>query len=63
MHQHSPHRPPQERLPDDDGSTRTKRSDRLNDQRTHTRHPDDERLTEAELDERDRERRSTRAPM
>jgi hypothetical protein len=62
MQQHSPHRPPQERLPDD-SSTRTKRDDRLNDQRTHTRHPDDERLTEADLDERERERGSTHAQM
>ncbi len=64
MQLHSPPRPPQERVPDD-GSTLTKRNDRLNDQRTHIRHPDDDRLTEADLDERERERghRSTHAQM
>ncbi len=61
MQQHSPG-PPQERVPDD-GSTQTKRNDRLNDQRTHIRHPDDDRLTEADLDGRERERVSTHAQM
>lgn len=60
--QQQPARPPHERLPDD-GSTRTKRSDRVNDHRTHTQHPDDDRLTEADLDEHERERRSTHAQM
>ncbi len=58
---HQP-QPPDERVPDD-GDTRTKRNDRLNDQRTRVRHPDDDRLTEADLDQHERERRTTHAQM
>ena len=52
--QHPPDRPPPERLPND-GSTRTKRSDRLDD--PHEPHPGEHRLTEADLDANERERR------
>jgi hypothetical protein len=58
--QQPPDRPPPERLPDDDG-TRTKRHDRLDDQHLHDPHPGDDRLTEADLDEHERERRPLRA--
>jgi hypothetical protein len=46
--------PPPERRHDDD-STRTKRDDRINDRRTHAKHPDDDRLTPADLHRRRRE--------
>ncbi len=66
MQPHHPDRPPGERVPDD-GSKRTNQNDRHNDQRTQTRHPDDDRLTEADLDDHERERagqqRSTHAEM
>jgi hypothetical protein len=60
--QQQPAPPPHERLPDD-GSTHTKRDDRVNDHRTHHTHPDDDRLTEADLDRHERERRSTHAHL
>ena len=53
-------RPPHERLPDD-GNTRVKREDRINDQRSHHAHPDDDRLTEADLDRHDLDRREKHA--
>lgn len=64
MEHQPPHpHPPDERVPDDGSKTTTKRDDRLNDRRTQTRHPDDDRLTEADLDKEERERRSTHAQM
>jgi hypothetical protein len=53
-----PAQPPGEHRSDDD-HTRTKRDDRVNDRRTRANHPDDDRLTEADLDRREAERRST----
>lgn len=52
--------PMHQRRPDD-GRTHTKREDRVNDQRTRANHPDDDRLTEADLDRHEREQRSPQA--
>ncbi len=60
--QQQPARTPHDRLPDD-GSSGTKRDDRGNDRRNQRSHPDDDRLTEADLDRHEHERRSTHARM
>jgi hypothetical protein len=61
MPDQSVHLPP-ERRPDD-ALTRTKRDDRINDRRTHAKHPDDDRLTPADLHRRPREPDSTHAQV
>lgn len=53
---------PQERRPDD-GSTRTKRDDFINDVRTHVKHPDDDRSTPADLHRRRHDLSSTHAQV
>jgi hypothetical protein len=51
---------PHERRPDDN-TTRSIRDGRVEDWRTDATHPDDDRLTEAGLDRRERERHPTHA--
>jgi hypothetical protein len=46
-----------------DRPPRTKRDDRLNDRRTHAKHPDDDRLTPADLHRNGREPGSRHAQM
>jgi hypothetical protein len=62
--QQPPVRPP----PDDNDPTRTKRHDGHDDPHRHDHHPrdphpDDDRLTESDLDAHERERRPSRAPL
>ena len=59
MHRQHPDRSPRQRLPDDNGE----RVDPIHDQHTHTRHPNDDRLTEADLDEHERERHARHPRM
>ena len=61
MTQQSVH-PPQERRPDD-ASTRIKRDDRIDDRRTHVKHPDDDRSTPADLHRRRHDLSSTHAQV
>ena len=51
---------PQDRFPDDN-PTRSIRDGHDNDRRHHDSHADDDRLTEADLDRREHDRRSTHA--
>jgi hypothetical protein len=51
---------PREHRPDDN-TTRRVRDGHINDRRTDATHPDDDRLTEADLDRRERERHVTHA--
>ena len=60
MPHQSAHPPAQIR---DDTRTRTKRDDRINDRRTHARHPDDDRLTPGDLHRRPREPDSKHAQV
>jgi hypothetical protein len=59
MHQ-PPTPPPSPRHPGED-DRRKQRDDRVDDRRHRVNHPDDDRLTEADLDRNETDRRSTHA--